>query len=467
MTAFDPRTSTEILNDLKERLTNKIPKLTNFVSSSFNYLFTRAFAREQHEIETAATAVQLSGWADYSGKELTQDDLDVLGIDGATPAEINQFMDPEDLEEYAKGFGVSRDPPSQATGTVEFTTNSSTTILEGTSVGTQPDSSGDFIEFETNEDVSSSGAETVSVGITAVDGGNDGNVGAGSITYLPSPPPGVDSVTNPSETTGGVDEQTTKSLREDVKNAVLESAEGGTVDGLEQFIENETNATSAIVNEKFTGDADHGSYPHGDVVVYGGTDTEVKDAIQFAKPSAVEHILVRPTVIETRITIEAEGSNINTTTIEDELTAFFDDLELNETVYRDQIIQEIMNADRDIDNLSNLDIEVLDEVHTYDGSDTYVLNQGLEDDYDDGLGITEVTGTLSGSSHTFVEDTDYREWNSTAGDTSVPQDAINWGLAGDVPDNGTDFFVDYVVEDDIIVSTQEVAQLNTVNITVV
>src|SRR6056297_3161741 len=146
MTAFDPRTASEIYEDLKTNLQNKIPKLTNFVTTSFNYVFTNSFASQQHEAEVAATAVQLSGWADYSGKELTADDLDTLGIDGATAEEINQFVSDEQLDEFAKAFGVTRDLGSFAVGDVDITTNSAVTIPEGRSFGTQPDGSGDFIE---------------------------------------------------------------------------------------------------------------------------------------------------------------------------------------------------------------------------------------------------------------------------------------------------------------------------------
>jgi len=468
MTAFDPRTASEIYEDLKTNLQNKIPKLTNFVTTSFNYVFTNSFASQQHETEVAATAVQLSGWADYSGKELTADDLDTLGIDGATAEEINQFVSDEQLDEFAKAFGVTRDPGSFAVGDVDITTNSAVTIPEGTSFGTQPDGSGDFIEFELVNDVSTSSATTVSGEIQAVERGDDGNVGSGTITYLPNPPAGINAVTNPNPTSGGEDEQSNEDFREDIKNSVVESAEGGTTAGLEAYIENNTGATSALVQEKFTGDVLHGSYPHGDVIVNGGTDTEVEDAIDFAKPSGVEHFLVRPTIIETAVTIQAEGTGIDAAEIEQRVEDYFTELDLGGDVYRDKIVQIIMNADRDIDNLATLDVTVENESHEFtSGTDVYQLNKTLESDNGSTEGIVEVTGTLSGSNNTFVEDTDYQEWNSVAGDTSEPQDSIDWSLAGDDPDDGTDFFVDYNVREDIDVDTTEVAQLNSVSVTVV
>ena len=44
MTAIDPRSVSEIFEDLKANLQDKIPKLTNFIESSFNFVFVNAYA---------------------------------------------------------------------------------------------------------------------------------------------------------------------------------------------------------------------------------------------------------------------------------------------------------------------------------------------------------------------------------------------------------------------------------------
>lgn len=472
MVAKDPRTSSEIYDSLKSNLQGRIASLTNFATTSFNYVFVDAFSKEQHEQEVAATATQLSGWVDYVGKELDQSDLNDLGIDGATPAELNEYQESSHLDEYGKAFGVTRDSGTKATGTLEITFTADVTVEEGTEFGTQPDNDGTFLAFVTDEDVapptSGSFPKTNTVGVTAEEVGDEYNVNSGTITYLPSPPIGVSSVTNTTATTGGVDEQSDEDLREDIKEAVVSSAQGGTVNGVQTYIEDNTGASSAIIQEKFTGDAEHGSYPHADVVVNGGGDTEVEDAIDFSHPSGVEHILVRPDQITLDVTADLVGTDIDTSAVDSAISDFFADLDIDDDVYRDQLIQVIMNTDSDIDNIDALEITILDEEHTYNtGTDVYNLDKTLQTDDSDSDGIVEVTGTLSSSNHTFVEDTDYQEWNSVAGDTSEPHDSIDWSLGGDNPDDTTTFFVDYNVKEDVAIDTTEVASLNSTNITVV
>lgn len=79
-------------------------------------------------------------------------------------------------------------------------------------------------------------------------------------------------------------------------------------------------------------------------------------------------------------------------------------------------------------------------------------------------GISEVDGTLGGSSYTFVEDSDYQEIDDD-GDTS--DDSIDWSLAGDEPDDGSNFFVTYEIADDIPIDQYEKGDANSVIVNVV
>lgn len=470
--ALDPRTREDIYQSLRQGLTGRIRKLTNFAENSFNYVWTQAYAQELHKQEVATTAVQLSGWADYVGKELTQDDLEDLGIYGAEPEEINQFVADQHLDEFAKAFGVSRDTGARATGILEITTNESTTIPEGTEFGTEPDSSGNYLSFYTVEDVTSDTAETVEVEIRAGDVGNEYNVGANMITYMPNPPTGVSSVTNPESTSGGTNPQTNEELRQDIKNAVVESTEGGTTAGVAGYIEENTGSSDVIVEEKFTGDDEHGNYPHADVIVLGGTKENVNQAIEESHPSGVEHILERPTEFNINISADLEGGDIETSSVEEEISEYFNQLRLGDDVIRDKLIQIIMNADEDIHNIQNLHVEIDSEPHTYDSNlsshPVYTLEKA---GYIGDQGITQVVGTLNGESgYEFVEDTDWRQYDDD-GDGDV--DSVNWDVDGDGtvdgdnPDEDTLFYVNYTVDDNVPIANTEVAQLNQNNIQVV
>jgi uncharacterized phage protein gp47/JayE len=458
---FEPREQESIYESLRDSITGKIPDLTNFTDTSFNWVWSQGFAAQFREQELDKTATYLSGLIDYSGGPVTEEDLEELGIDNlVTAEEINERLDDEDLDELVKIVGVSRDPGSRAIGTVTFTTqNAATTIPEGTSIGTQPEEDGSFLEFTTDEEVTNgSGETTVDADITASEVGSEYNIGATSITYLPNPPTGVQSVTNAQETTGGEDEESNDELRERAKNSIFASSGGGTVEGVKGYInQNVDNVDEVEITEFFTGDAWHGSYPHAHVIVSGGTESDIEQAISESRPVAVQHVLVRPDSFPVRVDLELSGTDINNNRVINVVQEYINGLGLDDTVTRAKIIQRVMNADADIEDIESLELYIENETIFYDSStDVYDLYRGniMSDD-----GISEVTGTLNGNSHTFVEDTDYQEWNTSAGNTTTPHDAIDWSLGGDDPDvntgstqtieyvSGTD---EYLVDDALI-----------------
>lgn len=81
--------------------------------------------------------------------------------------------------------------------------------------------------------------------------------------------------------------------------------------------------------------------------------------------------------------------------------------------------------------------QVVEEPHEYEsGTSVYTLDRETTSD-----GIQTVTGTLSGSDHTFTEGTDYEEDGTTG---------IDWSVGGDNPDADTVFYVTYDRPTDII-----------------
>jgi len=117
----------------------------------------------------------------------------------------------EDLDLRAQELGLQRYSAQKATGIVKFTGEDGTSIPAGTTVSTDP-SVDPVVEFITLEDAVISGGVAF-VKVEAKEAGLTGNVEAGKITYLPKPIEGVSSVTNPSPTSGGLDEEDDESLR--------------------------------------------------------------------------------------------------------------------------------------------------------------------------------------------------------------------------------------------------------------
>lgn len=492
---YNPRTITQIYESLRDRLINRISGLTNFTETSFNFVWTNAYADRFRDAELALLATQFSGWVDYSGGPIQQDDLDALGITDVTADEVNQFMEDQDLDELVKIVGIDRDGGQKAAGVVTFTTQSQqTTIPSGTSVGTQPDSNGDFFEYVTTEEVSTaSGVTEVDADIEAVEVGENYNTGSGTVTYLVNPPTGVQSVTNDNAIEGGDDPETNDELRERAKDAIFTTSGGGTAAGVTGYIEsNVADVTSIAIkeypggNQSLASDSPSPGGPGGssadtpfaDVIVEGGNSSDINTAIDESRPVAIQHNLVRPIFITVGVDIDVTGSNIDTAAVEASLNTYLTGLDLNESVYRDQVIQRIMNADNGIDNITDLSVHIENETHTYDSDNSggdapnhplYKLNKGdsmgydsSEDSSSPGLtGIRDVTGTLSGSDHTFVEATDFDE--GTVDGSSV--DAIDWGLGGDNPDEDTDFNVTYEIAEDIPVDEYEKATPGSITVT--
>jgi len=182
----EPRTQDEIYRSIRDRLTSSIAGLTNFTERSFNYIFTQAYATQLRELELQAVASQLSGYIDYADGNLTEDDLRELGIDAFVddPAEINQYMSDDNLDELVSELGVTRRGGDFATGEAEFTTQAARTVIpEGTVVTTELDSAGESLQFETTEEliVPEGITDSREVTIQALESGEEYNLPEGSI----------------------------------------------------------------------------------------------------------------------------------------------------------------------------------------------------------------------------------------------------------------------------------------------
>lgn len=435
---YEPREQQTIYESVRDRIKGKIPALTNFTNTSFNWVWVQGFASEMREQELDKTAAYLSGLIDYAGGPLTEQDLIDLGIeDLADVEEINERLEDEDLDRLVKILGVKRSDGNPSSGSVTFTTiNGATTIQKGTSVGTIPDESGNFLEFTTDGTVdTANGVTTVTANVTAVENGDEYNVGSGALQYLPSPPNGVQAVTNTSATSGGEDRETNDELRERAKGAIFASSGGGTVQGVIGFIENEIPDAGAVdIIEFFNGDTWHGNYPHSHVVVDGGNESDIENAIEDSRPVAVEHFLVRPEAIPIRVDadIETSSGGANIATVKDNVEGYINSLGLDDEVVETKIIQKIHNADEAIEDITNLNIYVENESEFWDSAtNVYNLEFGEEMQND---GITNVEGTLNSSTHTFSEGSDYEEIDDFGG---ASDDSIDWSLGGDTPDTNT------------------------------
>jgi len=436
----EPRTQDDIYRSIRDRLTSSIAGLTNFTERSFNYIFTQAYSDELRELELQALASQLSGYIDYADGNLDEDDLVELGIDDTVsdPAQINQYMSDDNLDSLVDELGVTRQPGTVATGEVQFTTQSGvTTIPAGTVVTTELDSAGDSLQFETTEQVESANGVTIieNVPIQSVEPGEEYNLPEGEIVRVQSPPVGVTGVINTTPTTDGTNRETNDQLRARAKQAVAASSEGGTVSGIRSYIRQ--NVTGVVEGNVIIDERTDVCPPFVDVIVDGGTDTEVTEAIEESRPTGIRHNLVRPEIITLGVNTSLTGSPISTSAVTDAIETYIQGLGLGEDYFRNETIREILNADTDILNVENLDsiIEsVSNEKFTYDSAQsTYRLSYTYDKEHGS-IVVEDAGGT------TYVEDTDFQVIDAT-GDGFL--ETIEW--IGSTPTDGEEFTASYDV----------------------
>lgn len=389
---IQPRSTDQIYDQLRETLTGSIAKLTNFIDGTFNDLFITANAEQIREAEIKAVAAQLSGFPDYAGKELTQNDLDNLGISGVDPSEINPYMEDQHLDELAKLVGASRSPGSRASGTVTFQVSSDVVeIEEGTPVATERDGSNTQRQYLVDADEDGvidqnstatvspeSGTTEVTASIIAADIGSEYNVGSNTITFLPSQLPGVRSVTNTAEVTGGADEQTNASLREDIKNAVFETSGGGTRDGLKGSIESQSGVEIDVGIEEYY----NSSPPYVEVIADVPPDssayTEVQAIMNDSRPLGLRHELVTPAVVSVGVKMDLLGDNIDTFSIREETIEYLTELSVGSSFSSSQLISRVLDVEPNITSVSSITSYISDidgDRHTYtSGTTDYELS---------------------------------------------------------------------------------------------
>jgi hypothetical protein len=441
---FQPRDTEQVLDDLESNLKGKIERLSNFTRRSFNFVFARAYAREIRRAEVRNLASELSGFIEYSGGPVTQNDLDNLGVTGVEPSEVNEFMSDEFLDEYVKIVGIRRFEGTRASGSVRISTQVSRTVIpEGTVVTTSANDTGSIRSFETVSDTVVEDGVTVvqDVSVQAVEPGEQSNVPANTIVRFESPPVGVQGVTNPSATTGGEERESNAELRERAQNAVRSASEGGTTDGIKGFIRKNIEG---VGEDDIAIDENLSAQPTTvDVVVDGGIRGDVIGAIETSRPTGIKHELVRPETVQIGMnTFLSTDSIVDTDRVTDTVETFLLDKGINENFFEDELIREIMTADTRIQNIESLGAfieRVTNEEFIFkSGQDKYVL-RFTYDDLNGDIRIIDDSGTE------YVEGTDFTV-NDITGD-GFP-DTIVWltgSTTSSTPSDNERFTVDYDV----------------------
>lgn len=155
----------------------------------------------------------------------------------------------DDLDTIASGFNVSRSGATPSIGAVTFGKNtpiaSPITIAPGTIVSTSPYSSSKVIRVATISEVTlPSMASSVNAIVQSIEQGKENNVKAGTINYIESALPLIDTVINANDLYNGNDEELDTDFRErliDVQTSNLKGTKVG-IEADARLVNNITNA---------------------------------------------------------------------------------------------------------------------------------------------------------------------------------------------------------------------------------
>ena len=175
------------------------------------------------------------------------------------------------LDNVVALLGAQRNPAVKAVGVVTFKVKQPPLQPISIPQGTQVSDANGHLFATLNDAVIGIKNQDVQVNAAALDPGPQGNVPPNTIMVMPTPPRGVDSVTNAAAFTGGQVAETDDALRERAQHA-LDRAGKGTLDAIKYAVK----AIPGIEDVEVRDHTLDGAIPLGEVhVYYSGGDTIV------------------------------------------------------------------------------------------------------------------------------------------------------------------------------------------------
>lgn len=186
------------------------------------------------------------------------------------------------LDYACKYQGIQRRSAQKSIVTITFSGDDGTIIPTDFIIETE-----NSIQFKTTESGELSSG-SVDLSCEALIAGVEGNVAAGTITNIVNPIVGLDSITNSSDATGGLEKEPDDSLRNRYFES-LASGGGSTADAIRAVVLNLDNVRDVIVKDNETESTVDGIPPHAfETYVLGGADLDIHDAIYQNKPLGIK-----------------------------------------------------------------------------------------------------------------------------------------------------------------------------------
>ncbi|UBF22613.1 baseplate J-like protein [Halorubrum tailed virus 25] len=255
------------------------------------------------DTEDEVLEVLMNNARDVFGPDLNNDEkavirllyIPVARLLADSQNDLRTVLDSAQLK-YAEGralelltalIGVRRRPATKSAGTAEFKRETAAsvdyTLPRGTKIQTD---SVNPVQFETTELATLPAGQTSVSGvpIRAIKSGVRSNVGSNSLTVMTNPPPGIESVTNPEQTTGGTDAEDDDDLRARAKSELSDGMRGTARGIRNQLVKMPTvKSVRLYINDGETTDGAGIPPQHTECVVEGGADQDVGQTIWDSK----------------------------------------------------------------------------------------------------------------------------------------------------------------------------------------
>lgn len=201
-----------------------------------------------------------------------------------------QFASGVSLDYLAYNRGIFRNQSQQANATVNIT-GTSAVLLEGGTTEFMTDDGTYFVLVKNTvlSDDDGDGTFTATASVVSEDYSSDTNVQAHTITEFATPVDGIDTVDNPQPAVGGADEQTDDSLRQRILETNVANI-GSTIDGIYTALDSVNGIRDKYIDNNTSGVTDaNGTPAHAlQIVVYGGTDQDIANAVRKAKGAGTQ-----------------------------------------------------------------------------------------------------------------------------------------------------------------------------------
>lgn len=186
------------------------------------------------------------------------------------------------LDNVGMYLTISRRPATNAVGLVTIYGEDDTIIPKGFRIATKKG-----IVYETVEEAKID-LGRASVKVQSIGRGKSFNVGVGELSEIISPVVGIKSVTNESETDGGLDIETDEEFRDRYKKS-YSRAGGSTTPALTSALLDIDGVVDAYVIENVTMKTVDGIPPKSfECFIYGGDEEDIVDAIYKNKSAGIE-----------------------------------------------------------------------------------------------------------------------------------------------------------------------------------